>query len=119
MTDQMQCDRAGEQQYRDEPSQALAPSDAAGDGQQADAGKRDESTCRLAHSEGDVAEQRVEAPSDLWWHDGRDEVAKSQDRDSGCSEPPYPPEAARRVSDRWPHAAAGEGGDHLRHAAGV
>ena len=56
MTDQMQCDRAGEQQYRDEPSQALAPSDAAGDGQQADAGKRDESTCRLAHSEGDVAE---------------------------------------------------------------
>ena len=91
MADQMQCDRAGEQQYRDEPGQTLAPPDAAGDRQQPDAGERDESTRGFAHPERDVAEQRMESPSDLGWHDGRDEVGKSQDRDSGCSEPPYPP----------------------------
>ena len=115
----MQCDRAGEEPYRDEPSQALAPSDTAGDRQQPDAGERDQSSRGLAHPEGDVAEQGVEPPPDLRWHDGRDEVAESQDRDPCSGKPPYPPETAGGIGDLWPHATAGEGGDHRRFAIGV
>ena len=83
VADQMKRHRPGEQPDRDEPSQALASSHAAGDRQEPDAGERDESSCCLAHSEGDVAEQGMQPPPDLRWHDGGDEVGEPEDRDPG------------------------------------
>jgi hypothetical protein len=119
MSDQVQCNRAGEQQDRDEPSRALATPDAAGDCEQADARERNESTGGLAHPERDVAEQGMQSSADLRWHDGRDEVGEAQDRDAGRGEPPHPAKAAGRIGDRWPDEAPGEGGDDRRCTAAV
>ena len=117
VADQMKRHRPGEQPDRDEPSQALASSHAAGDRQEPDAGERDESSCSLAHSEGDVAEQGMQPPPDLRWHDGGDEVGEPEDRDPGCSEAPHSPEAAGGIGEERPHAPTGERGDHLGLAA--
>ena len=83
MSDQMKRDRSAEEPDRDQPSQALAPSHTAGDSQQPDAGERDESSCSLAHSERDVAEQGMQPPPDLRGNDGGDEVGESEHRDPG------------------------------------
>ena len=110
---------AGEKQHRDEPSGALAAADPPGEREQADARKGDEGAGGLAQAKWDVAEQRMEAATQLRWHDGRDEVGETQDRDAGCGEPAYAALTADRVGDRRPDEAAGKGSDDFRLAAGV